>query len=113
MKTFYITARRARRKHERLELKGNAETIRFDWSSWAEDNGVTLTGVTWSVESGNAAVSSTSLASNVATGTITVSETGRSLIKLTATDGTLIDVQYLEIKGWEPNRYVDDYGMCA
>lgn len=108
MKTFYITNRNLREVKQHKQKKGQSELIRFDWSAWAEDNG-TLTTATWVLESGSASIAGESLTSNVGQAQITTAETGTSLIKVTATDGTDIDVQYLEVRAFEPQTDNLDY----
>lgn len=110
MKTFTVTPVRVRRLHNRVMYKGGAETIKFDYSPWAEDNS-DVTGVTVTVEAGDAAVSSESLASNVNSMLVTTDNEGWSLLKLVATDGTNKDVQYLEIVSKDPERQISDYGL--
>lgn len=111
MKTFHVTPTRRERVHERVMFKGGAETIQFDYSPWAEDNG-TVTGVTVTVESGEAGVSNESLTSNVHSMLVTTNQEGWSLLKLVATDGTNKDVQYLEVSAKDPERQISDYGRC-
>jgi hypothetical protein len=112
METYYVTNERNRDYITKEAYKGGAEQIQYDYSSWAEDNG-TLTSVTVTVESGDATISSESLASNVKTFLLTTSQIGHSTIKLVATDGTDKDVQYLNIITRDPMNYAHDYGMCA
>lgn len=111
MITYTITPTRVRRIHRRVMYKGGAETVDFDYSPWVEDNG-TVTGVTVTVEAGDASVTGESLTSNVKTMLVTTSNEGWSLLKLVATDGTNKDVQYLEIVSKDPERQVSDYGRC-
>lgn len=91
-------------------FKGGAETIKFDYSPWAEDN-ATVTGVTVTVEAGDAGISNESLTSNVKSMLVTTSNEGWSLLKLVGTDGTNKDVQYLEIVSKDPERQISDYGL--
>lgn len=91
-------------------FKGGAETIQFDYFPWAEDNG-TVTGVTVTVEAGDAGVSNESLTDDVKSMLVTTNNEGWSLLKLVATDGTNKDVQYLEISSKDPERHISDYGM--
>lgn len=111
MKTYYITSERIREHHSHTMYKGQSELIKFDYSEYAEVNGA-ITTVTWSVEYGDAALSGKSLASNVAQAQCTTANPGKSLIKVTATDGTDIDIQWLEVyvKDLTVN-YTDDYGL--
>lgn len=111
MKTYYVTNERTAQRLQRLAYKGGAEQIRMDYSSWAEDNGA-VTGVTITVEYGDAAVSSESLAANIKSFYVTTNNPGKSLLKMVATDGTDKDVQWLEI--WVKDltsQSVNDYGL--
>ena len=95
-KTYYVTPTRTRRKQSRLAFESGQETINFDYTSWAQVNG-TVTTVTVTVESGQAAISNEALTSNVKSMVVTTSQDGRSLIKLVATAGNNKDVQWLEV----------------
>lgn len=101
MKTFYITPVRQRERQHRVAFESGVETIKYDYSAWAEDNG-TVTDVTISTEFGQASVGNESLASNVKTFTVTTAETGRTVLKLVATAGNNKDVQYLEVRSKKP-----------
>lgn len=116
MKTYYVlpaTHGNPQIYGPHVMMKNEADTIRFDFSAWAEDNAA-LTTVTWSVEAGDAAVSGSALSSSVASSLVTVSNPGRSLIKLTATDGTRTKIVFLDILCKDPNqRAQDDYGFAV
>ncbi|MDP3940472.1 MAG: hypothetical protein Q8R92_20340 [Deltaproteobacteria bacterium] len=112
MKTYYVTNERTRQRTHRLGFVGGAEQIRVDYSSWAEDNGAPST-VVATVSYGDAAISVESLTASVKTMTVTASNSGKTLIKLTATAGTNIDVSWLELYGADPTlEFNDDYGMA-
>ena len=112
MRTYYATARRIRGANRFIAYKGGAELIRFDWSSWAVENGA-LTSVAWLVEYGNLTISSETLSSSVGQAKVTFNETGGSLTKLTATSANGIDIQYINILTKRVAGFADDYGMCA
>lgn len=113
MKKYYVTNARRNQKAERLAFAGGAEQIQVDYSVWAEVNG-NVTGVTVTVEYGDAAVSAESLTSNVKSFLVTTANSGKSLLKLVATDGTDKDVMWLEIWAKDPAlAFSDDYGMAA
>ncbi len=96
-----------------MAFVGGAEQIQVDYSAWAEVNG-TVTGVTVSTEYGDAAVSAESLTANVKSFLVTTTNSGKTLLKLVATDGTDIDVTWLEIVAKDPAlAFSDDYGMAA
>ena len=86
--------------------------MRLDYTAWAEDNGAPST-VTVSVESGGATVANETLSSSIKTFVITTADTGRSMLKITATAGNNIDVQFLEVMALDADKLVDDYGACA
>lgn len=88
------------------------KTYSFDFKPWAEDNH-DVTTVTWTVESGQAAVSGQALTSNVATALVTFSQSGRSLIQIKgATASNEVAVAYLDILVKDPSAiFVDDYGI--
>lgn len=108
MITYYITQRRVREIHHAEMWKGGSELVKFDYKAWAEDNG-DVTAVTWSLEAGQAAIASESLTSNVAQAQITTANEGWALIKILATSGSDLNVQWLEIKVKDPDREPLDY----
>jgi hypothetical protein len=112
-KTFFITTKKSPKLFTLPASEGDAQTVRLDFSAWAEDNAA-LTAVTWSVSSGNAAVSGQALASSVASALITTASLGDSIIKVTATDGTRTKVIYLRVvaEAVECGR-VYDYGILV
>lgn len=112
-KTFYVTTKKTPKSFTLTASEGDAQTVRLDFSAWAEDNAA-LTSVTWSVSSGNASVSGQALASSVASALITTASLGDSTIKVTATDGTRTKVVYLRVKAEavEAGR-VYDYGYLV
>ena len=107
-KTYYVTPTRTRRKQSRLAFESGQETISFDYTSWAQVNG-TVTTVTVTVESGQAAISNEALTSNVKSMVVTISYDGRSLIKLVATAGNNKDVQWLEVVARDLDVETQDY----
>jgi len=111
LKTYYITPERVRRLHRRVMFRGGAETIKFDYSAWAEDS-ATITSVIVTVEVGDAGISGETLTSDVKSMLVTTDNAGWSMIKLVATDGTNKNVQFLEVVSKDPERVVSDYGRC-
>lgn len=73
----------------------------FDFSPWAADHS-TLTSATWSVKSGSANITNTTLSDNVASANIKVAEGEGALIRVSATDGTNTKVAFLDIKASDP-----------
>lgn len=87
--------------------KGDVETIPYDFSAWG-----TVSSATWSLFSGSSvSLGTPSLASNVATIELTITDVGKSTVKLVVTDGTKTIVEWLSIKAEEPQT-VNDYGVC-
>ena len=86
---------------------GEANTIEYDFAPWEADNG-SVSAVTWSTELGQAAISNESLASSIASATITTSQEGKSLIKITATAGNNTFVTYLHVMSKDPKNTYND-----
>lgn len=113
MKTIYVTAQNElKTPYKDRAYKSDVKTYQIDFAPWAEDN-ATVTSVTWTVESGDVAVSGNALSSNVATANITMTDTGKALVKIQATAGSLKKSVYLDIKVNDPDTFFDnDYGIC-
>jgi hypothetical protein len=108
---YYIGSERPQILSPILAMKGDIQTIELDFSVWAEDNSA-VTSVTWTTESGQAAISSASVASSVATATLTTSEAGTSMVKAVATNGSKSIAAYLRVVTKDPQACVTtDYGM--
>jgi len=111
MRRIYVTANRSQQIHNFVMMINDAEKFIIDYSPWVDDNG-TVTFVTASVKSGQAAISGESLTSNVKEMAVTVSEQGKALIKLTATDGTYTNVIFIKLLVKDPEIiFDDDYGL--
>jgi negative regulator of sigma E activity len=108
---YVHTVNRQQSIRRQLNLKGESETITIDFSPWQEEVDETITGVTWVVESGGAAISNDTLNSNVASALVTFSGSGISLIKVTASTSADDAVEYIRVKAREPYRYSYDYGV--
>lgn len=106
--TIYVTNNRQQEVVQRRLLKGEAETFNLDFSGYGD-----ITAVTWTVESGEAALSNTSLdtSTDIATAVITVAQEGVSLIKALATSGNNKIAKYIRIRAEEPELYQSDYGF--
>ena len=111
---FTITAKSNPELFKDVAMKDGVKTYSFDFKPWAEDNH-DVTTVTWTVKSGQAAVSGAALSSNVATAKVTFSEAGGSLIQIKgATASNETYVAYLDVMAKDPNaNYANDYGVCA
>lgn len=111
MKTYYVTSERRLEPIFREMPEGEAETIRFDLTPWEEDNG-TVTTATWTVKSGQASVSGAALTSSIASALVTASQSGKSRIEVSFTDGTETTVRNIFIIAREPTLYrTIDYGL--
>jgi hypothetical protein len=92
-------------------MKGQVEEYSFDFTQWAEDND-DVDAVTWTVEKGDATVSSTLVTSNVATGLVTMSAEGGNMIKLLASTGDgMKRVVKLDLLVKDPQQETDDYEL--
>lgn len=107
---FYVTANRKPDQYSDNVSLNDAVTYSFDFSPWAEDNS-NVSSVTWTVESGQAAVSGQALASNVASALLTFSSSGKNLISILATTATQKKKIWLETYVKDVNIYPDDYGL--
>ncbi len=112
MADYYIGAGRPQRLSPILTMMGDVRSLTIDLSVWAEDNSAVTT-VTWTTQSGQAAISSASVASSVATCTLTTAQAGQSMIKAVATNGTKTIVLYLRVATKDPYTYpISDYWPC-
>ena len=110
MQTFVVRDNREKQIFRFLSFKDGVETIKFDFSPWADSNG-TLTAITATVKSGDAAISNESLASNVKTFSLTTSSAGQSMIQIKGTAGNNTYVTHLSVFTKDPNSQVWDYGI--
>lgn len=111
MLDFAVTTQRNRQIERMLAFKDGAETVQFDYNPWSVDNG-NVTVVTWTVKVGNAAISAQALAAGIASALVTTAESGGSLVQIKATAGTNIHITNLDILAKDPNRPINDYGLC-
>ena len=102
--TNYISAVNPVKTTGKVMVKGDTATFTYDFNGWGVP-----TGVTWVVSKGSATIANQALASNLATADITVSKTGKSLIKITATDGTKTRNFWLKLKA-EDEALLFTYG---
>lgn len=109
---FVITAKNNPEKFKDIVFKDSKSTYSFDFSPWADDNH-DVTTVTWTVRSGNAAVSGQALTSSVATALVSFTETGHNLIQVKgATASNEVYVAYLDAYVKDPEVLTNDYGIC-
>lgn len=107
---YIIRDNRITQLRQMLQFKGQADTHSLDYSPWADDGG-TVSACVISVESGQGAVSSEALTSNVKTFVLTTSELGSTMLKFTATAGNNTHIVYLRILVKDPRQAQDDYGF--
>jgi len=109
---FIITSENNPDLFRDITSKSGAKTYSFDFTPWEEDNS-TITSATWTVEAGQAAITSKTLSSGIITSLITTTESGGSLIKLVATTAAEIKVVWLDIlaKDFKVLRAGDDYHL--
>ena len=87
MKKYAVPQNRKLQQRGLLAFKNEAQKVQFDFAPWETENG-TITSVTWTVETGQATVTSESLASSKASAIISTPEYGRSSITIKATSDT-------------------------
>jgi hypothetical protein len=111
---FILTAENNPEIFRDVTFKDAKKTYSFDFTPWAEDNH-DVTTVTWTVQSGQAAVSGQALTSNVATALVTFSQAGRSLIQVKgATASNEVFIAHLDVVAKDPEAvFIDDYGICV
>jgi len=106
MQTIYVSENHRPKVVSKNLQKGDIEPVTIDYNGWG-----TPTTITWSVKDGSATVGTEALSSNLATALITLTDEGKSLIKVTATDGTKTNSLWLKVKAVDENT-VNDYGVC-
>lgn len=113
MATYYIGSDRPQRVTSVLTMLGDIQTITLDFGVWADDTSA-VTSVTWTTESGQAAISSASVTSSVATATLTTSTAGRSMVKAVATNGTQSIAVYIPVVCKDPQAVTaPDYDLVS
>ena len=113
MRRIYVTANRAKLIHNFVMMEGDAEKFILDYTSWADDNAAVTT-VTATVKTGQASISGESLASSVKNMIVTTSESGKALIKVSATDGTHTNVIFIKLLIKDPEiAFNEDYGLMS
>ena len=109
---FVITSENNPQLFRAVVSKADATTYSFDFTPWEEDNS-TITSATWTVEAGQAAITSKTLSNGIITALITTTESGGSLIKLVATTAAQIKVVWLDIlaKDFKVLQAGNDYNL--
>lgn len=78
-----IKAFETQRVYKDAVILDDAKKYEFDFSVWAENNDE-ITSVAYEIEKGAATISDEALTDNIGSALITYSQTGRTLIKITA-----------------------------
>lgn len=107
MYTFTVNNNRNRDIERVLAFEGQAQVVQFNLAPWEDVNG-TVTAATWTVVSGSVGVSGESLSGSVASALITTSSSGKSLVKVSLTSGTDIELVYLEIAAKDPDIVLEN-----
>lgn len=110
MISYIVKSNRNKQRRDMLAFKGESQTVQYDFSPWEADNG-TVTTVVWTLKNGQAGITNESLSSSIASALITTSQSGVSMIKLTATAGNNIFVTHLRIVAKDPQTRIHDYGI--
>jgi len=110
MTTYYVRDNDRQQIRQLRTFKDEVTPVSVDFSAWAEDNGAVTT-ATWAVISGSATVSGTSLALNVATGTVTTASRGSSLIEIKGAGATNTKILKLRVYAKDPYQATNDYGF--
>lgn len=112
MTKFFVMNETRQQLRRILHFKGDIKTHTVDFSSWSDDNS-DVTTVTWTVERGQASITTESLANNVSTIVVSTTESGYSMLKAVATDGTVSEAVYIELRAKDPQTIlsIDDYGL--
>ena len=108
MPKYYVRDNDQQEARRYRAVKGEANTASFDFSPWTDDNGA-ITSATWTVRSGNAAVSGEALASNLATAVITTASSGMSLIEIKGAGATNSKIAVLEVYAVDPDAPLGTY----
>lgn len=107
---FVVTAKQTSDQFFDVVSKGDTEKYQFDLTPWQEDND-TISSVTWTVESGQAAVSGQTFLSGVASALLSFPEDGRSFISVLATTPTVKKKLWLVAEARDVKLYTDDYSL--
>lgn len=90
----------------------DAVTYEIDCTPWEDDNSE-ITSATWTVESGQAAISGQSLTDGVVSALLTFSQAGKALISILLNTTTEKKKVWLEVYAKDIQGDMDDYGISA
>ena len=105
-----VSAKNNVARHQVNVSLGDVEPCEIDFRPWQEDN-ATITSATWTVESGNVAISGEALVSGLASALLTFASAGRSMISVLATTASAKKKVYLEVYAKDQRLETDDYGV--
>ena len=88
---------------------GDIATYEFDCTPWQDDNS-TITGATWTVESGSASISGQAVSSGIVSAQVSFTQAERVLISILLTTATEKKKLWLEIICRDYQLPIDDYG---
>lgn len=108
---FVVSAKNNPTRLQSNVSKGDAELYTIDFTPWQEDND-TIISTTWTLESGDAAITGQSLVSGVASALVTFTNSGRNMVSVLATTATAKKKAWIEILARDQQLSVDDYGAC-
>lgn len=106
---FVVTAKLPTDRIYDVVSKGDTVKYQFDFTPWQEDND-TISSISWTVESGQAAVSNQTFLSGVSTALLAFPEDGRSFITVLATTPTVKKKLWLVVEAKDVMLFTDDYG---
>lgn len=114
MTDYFIGAETRQEIRKILQYKGDVRKHTLDFNVWADDN-ANVTGVTWTVESGQSSIGTETLVSNVAGMILTSSEPTSGVLKAVATDGTHSEAIYFQYLVRDPQNFaqIPDYGLVT
>lgn len=112
MTDFFVGTETRQQIRQILQFKGDIKKHTIDFSVWADDLAA-VTGVTWTVESGDASIGTEALSSNLSSIILTTDNPGNSMIKALATDGTHSEAVYIRVLTKDPRIALsrNDYGF--
>jgi hypothetical protein len=106
---FVVAAKNNPSKFTHRVSEDDAVTFTVDFTPWQEDNS-NITSVTWTLESGSAAISGQNLTSGIASALVTFSDSGRNIISVLATTASEKKKVWIDIEATDQDKFIDDYG---
>lgn len=113
MADFSVMGRNRVQLRSIIRMAGDIKGLSVDFSSWADDNG-DLVSVIWEVTQGGLVIGSESLANNLVSCITTTANSGRSMIKLIASNANYSEALYIRAMTKEPREgWLSDYRDCS